>query len=203
MHRRVKKGILIACCLAAAIIACLIGLRIRYLPVLCRLAQHKAETAAVCQIDEAIGQQIQSGAINQDKIILFEKDLNGRVSALKTNMQEVNRLKSMVLGLVRQKLMGLDTSQIGVPLGTLILPEFCAGMGPKVPVRMLAIQQVRSEFLSQFSQAGINQTLQQLHMRVSVKGTVLVLDQVRSFSVSSTVLVAETVIVGEVPHTFS
>ncbi len=56
-------------------------------------------------------------------------------------------------------------------------------------------------FFSNFSEAGINQTLHQLNMQISVDVAVLILGETKSFTISSQVIVAETVIVGQVPNT--
>ena len=69
-------------------------------------------------------------------------------------------------------------------------------------MRILSIRNSDATFVSKFSQAGINQTLHQLTMVVSVDVAVLVLGQTSSFTVNSEVVVAETVIVGDVPSTF-
>ena len=84
----------------------------------------------------------------------------------------------------------------------MILPEFISGRGPEIPVRILSIRNSDASFTSSFSEAGINQTLQQLNMNVSVDVAVLVLGQTNYFTVSSQVVVAETIIVGQVPDTF-
>jgi hypothetical protein len=89
-----------------------------------------------------------------------------------------------------------------VPLGSLILPEFLSGKGPDIPVKILAIRNSEASFNSNFTQAGINQTLHQIIMELSVDVTVLVLGETNSFTVISHVVVAETIIVGQVPDTF-
>ena len=71
-----------------------------------------------------------------------------------------------------------------------------------IPVHILSIRNSDAAFRSNFSQAGINQTIHQLIMLVSVDVAVLVLGQTGSFTVTSEVVVAETVIVGDVPNTF-
>lgn len=202
--RRILRGFVLL--LLILLLLSLLGFglfRSRYLPVLGNLAQAQAKTATLKLIDEAIAGQIESGTLRYDKIVLLEKDVNGRVTALKTNMQEVNRLKSVILQLINHRVLSLDTSRIGISLGSLLLPELWSGKGPSVPVHILAIRNSNASFLSHFSQAGINQTLHQIHLNVTVEGTILVLGEVRSFSVSSSVLVAETVIVGDVPNSFS
>ena len=131
----------------------------------------------------------------------FEKDLNGRITALKTNMSEVNRLKTDVLNLINDEILAIDTDEIGIPIGNLLFPEIMAGKGPAIPVQILAIRNSDASFFSDFTEAGINQTLHRLNMNVSVDVAVLVLGQTNHFTVSSQVVVAETVIVGQVPDT--
>jgi len=96
----------------------------------------------------------------------------------------------------------LDTSDIGIPIGSLFLPEVFSGKGPAIPVHILSIRNSDASFVSDFTQAGINQTLHQLSVEVSVDVSVLVLAQTNSFTVTSEVVVAETVIVGDVPGTY-
>ena len=65
----------------------------------------------------------------------------------------------------------------------------------------LSIRNSEGAFSSNFTQAGINQTLHQLIMDVSVDVSILALGKTQSFTVSSHVVVAETIIVGQVPDT--
>ena len=96
----------------------------------------------------------------------------------------------------------MDAADIGIPIGSLFLPEFFSGKGPTIPVRILAIRNSEASFTSNFYQAGINQTLHQLIMEIDVDAAVLVLGETSSFTISSQVVVAETIIVGDVPDTF-
>jgi hypothetical protein len=98
--------------------------------------------------------------------------------------------------------LAVDTADLGVPLGSLFLPEFLSGKGPSIPVQILSIRNSDASFKSHFSESGINQTLQQITMDVSVDVAVLVLGETDNFTVSSQVVVAETIIVGDVPDTF-
>ena len=165
------------------------------------LAQTRVINATSDLINDAIDIQIETGTIQYDRIVFFEKDLEGRITALKTNMSEVNRLKTAILNLINDEIMEMDTSAIGIPIGSLILPEFLSGRGPAIPVQILSISNSDAGFESFFTEAGINQTLQKLTMDVSVDVTVLVLGKTESFTVTSQVVVAETIIVGQVPDT--
>ena len=176
--------------------------RSRYREVIRQLAQTQVKNTTSDLTNDAIAKQIAQGIIQYDRIVYFEKDLQGRITALKTNMSEVNRLKTDILNIINDEILALDTSDIGIPLGSLFLPELLSGKGPAIPVHILSIRNSDAAFTSAFSQAGINQTLHQLVMVVSVDVSVLVLGQTSSFTVNSEVVVAETVIVGDVPSTY-
>lgn len=176
--------------------------RFRYRSAILELAQTQVKNSTSDLINDAIDEQIELGNIRYDRIVYFEKDLNGRITALKTNMSEVNRLKTDILNLINDEILALDTSDLGIPIGSLVLPELLSGKGPQIPVHILSIRNSDANFESYFTEAGINQTLQQLTMDVSVDVTVLVLGETGSFTVNSQVVVAETIIVGDVPETF-
>lgn len=177
-------------------------LRSRIYPVLRSLAETQVKNTASDLINDAIAEQIAMGNIQYDRIVYFEKDLNGRITALKTNIGEINRLKTDVLNIINDEILSTDESSLGVALGSLFLPEFLSGKGPKLPVRILVIRNSEADFYSDFSEAGINQTLHKLNMEVFLDVTVLVLGATTEFTISSHMVVAETVIVGDVPETY-
>lgn len=201
-RRRKYKRKLIPYLILALVISGFVLLRIRLWPVVEDLAKTQVINTTSDLINDAISQQIVEGNIQYDRIVYFEKDLNGRITALKTNMSEVNRLKTDILNIINDNILAQNSEQLGVALGSLILPEFFSGKGPDIPVKVLSIRNSDADFKSFFSEAGINQTLQQLTMDVKVDVTILVLGNTQSVTVSSSVVVAETVIVGDVPETF-
>ena len=180
----------------------LILFRIKFSVSIRNLAQTQVINTTSDLINDAIDRQIEDGKIQYDRMVYFEKDLDGKITALKTNMSEVNRLKTDILNLINDEILSLSTEDLGIPIGSLIFPEFLAGRGPEIPIEILSIRNSDASFTSHFSEAGINQTLQQINMHVSVDVTVLVLGQTDSFTVTSQVIVAETVIVGDVPDTY-
>lgn len=202
MRRRIRSFFRLALFLLAALLVLFLMLRSRYRDVIRELAQTQVKNTTSDLTNDAIARQIADGIIQYDRIVYFEKDLDGRITALKTNMSEVNRLKTDILNIINDEILALDTSDIGIPLGSLFLPELLSGRGPVIPVHILSIRNSDAAFASDFHQAGINQTLHQLTMEVSVDVAVLVLGETGSFTITSEVVVAETVIVGDVPNTF-
>ena len=195
VFRRLLILVFIAC-------AVLVFFRIRYHTAIRSLAQTQVTNSTSDLINDAIDEQIESGNIQYDRIVYLEKDLDGRITALKTNMSEVNRLKTDILNLINDEILALETSAISIPIGSLILPEVLSGRGFGIPVEILAIRNSDASFESHFSEAGINQTRHQLNMTVCVDVSVLILGKTESFTVCTQVVVAETIIVGHVPDTY-
>ncbi len=198
LGRLLRPIIIILICL----IVSLLIFRVKYNEAIQSLAETQVKNATSDLINDAIDRQIEDGTIQYDRMVYFEKNLDGEITALKTNMSEVNRLKTDILNIINDDILALSTDDLGIPLGSLFLPEFLSGKGPMIPIEILSIRNSDASFTSNFSEAGINQTLQQMNMHVSVDVTVLVLGKTSSFTISSQVIVAETIIVGDVPDTY-
>lgn len=180
----------------------LLLLRKKYDSVMVDLTKTQVTNSTSDLINDAIAEQIANGKVEYDRIVYFEKDLEGKITALKTNIGEVNRLKTDTLNIINEQILSTEHSQMGIPLGSLFLPELLSGKGPQIPVKILSIRNSDATFESSFTHAGINQTMHQLRMSVIVDVSVLVLGQTITFLVSSDMVVAETIIVGAVPDTF-
>lgn len=201
MRRWIQSFFRTVCVIVIVGVAVLLLFRLKYHSTICSLAKTQIVNATSDLINDAIDRQIDQGNIQYDRIVYFEKDLNGRITALKTNMSEVNRLKTAILNLINDQILAMDTSELGIPLGNLLFPEVLSQRGPEIPIRIIAIRNSDGSFESNFTQAGINQTLHQLSMCVSIDVSILVWGNTESFTVSSQVVVAETIIVGQVPDT--
>ena len=186
----------------AVVLGGLLLFRSHYRPLLRELAETQIKNATSDLTNDALTELLARDSIAYDRIVYFEKDLNGHITAMKTNILEVNRMKTEILEIINQEILSWDTAKLGIPIGSLFFPELFAGKGFCIPVHVLSIRNSDASFESRFQQAGINQTLHRLMMEVNVDASILVLGQTESFSLTSEVVAAETVIVGEVPGTF-
>lgn len=177
-------------------------LRYRMVPMVRELAKTRVSNEASTAINRAVIRQIEEGNIAYDRIIYLEKDVQGTISAIKTNMAEVNRLKTEILEAVDEEILEISVSEIGLPMGNVFLPELFSGKGPLFPVRVMSVSTSDASFYSDFSEAGINQTLHQLLISVSATMTVLTPLGTQNVTTDAQIIVAETVIVGAVPQTY-
>ena len=200
-RRRTRRRFL-AVVLVVLAVALFLFLRIGVSPMVRELAKARVANRASYIINEAIDEQLENGEIDYDNIVFLEKDVNGSITALKTNIAEINRLKTQILSVVDTMLLDLDVNEIGLPLGSLVLPELFSGSGPKLPVKVMSISSSDAAFRNVFSEAGINQTSHQIMMDVQITMTILTPVGTEAVEAISAVVVAETVIVGAVPQSY-
>ena len=68
------------------ILSLFLAFRVKYRDVIRELAQTQVKNTTSDLTNDAIARQIAAGHIQYDRIVYFEKDLDGRITALKTNM---------------------------------------------------------------------------------------------------------------------
>lgn len=200
--RRRRRRLLLLLLVLAVLTAAVLLLRLRMAPLMKQLVVTQAENTMSTLVNEIVNDQIAKGTIDYDRIIYFEKDVDGRITALKTNMSEVNRLKTEILSAMNQGIEDISVGELDIPIGNFIFPELFSGKGFTVPVRILSVSTSDANFENHFSEAGINQTLHQIRMNILVNLSVLTPTGTVRTSVETDVVVAETVIVGTVPDRY-
>ena len=154
-------------------------------------------------VTAAVNETIYSGGVDYDQLISFEKDNEGKITAVKSNMAEFNRLQSAIIDEVLEKLSEVTTKELSVPVGTLLGSPFLAGRGPLIRVRMQSVGSSSAHFENAFTSAGINQTKHQIYLVVDVYVSILLPGFSTTTKFSNTYSVAETVIVGSVPDNYT
>lgn len=197
--RKIRVAFLI---FAVLLIAAILIFQLELSPLMKDLAVTQVKNEASDAISDAVNEQIANGNIEYDKIITMEKNSSGQITALKTNMSQINQLRREILSLVNQRVLDLNIYELGLPVGNILLPSILSGWGPQIPVYVASVNNAGAEFQSSFSEAGINQTLHRIVMQVSMDVTILVAGGTKTATITQDVVVAETVIVGVVPDSF-
>lgn len=154
-------------------------------------------------VTEAVSNAVNNGEVRYDNLISLEKNASGGVAALISNMAEFNRLQSAITQDVLTRLETMSDMDLSIPLGTLTGSAFLAGRGPRCTIRTQSTGSCSAEFANEFTQAGINQTTHRIMLRVNVSMSILLPGFRTGAEVSNSFAVAETVIVGEVPDTYT
>ena len=125
------------------------------------------------------------------------------VSSVNINTIAINKLKSGVVSLIQKRIGESESVKLNIPVGTVIGNEFTVNRGPDIKADIKMSGYAKSELLSDFASAGINQTLHRIILKVSVN-VYLVMPWYRaSSSVEAEFILAETLIVGKVPDAYT
>ena len=184
--------------LTALLAAILLHLR----PMLENLATARCANTVSRIVVAAVNDAVENGWMEYDRLVKFDKDSDGRVTALSSNMAEFNRLQTAVADDVLARLSQVSASELAVPLGTLTGSPLLAGRGPKLTVKMETIGTATAKFRDKFTAAGINQTIHKIYVIVLLSVTVALPASKISVETQSEILVCENLIVGKVPDTY-
>ena len=151
----------------------------------------------------SVSEAIESGNIQYEKLIRFEKSDSGAITALRSNMAEFNRLQSAITEDILARMAEVATTELSIPIGTLTGSSLLAGRGPSFQVKMQWVGSANAAFRNDFTAAGINQTKHQVILNMEVSATILLPGFHASTKVNHEISVAETIIVGSVPQTYT
>ncbi len=189
--------------LALALLAAALSLLWHLKPVMTSMAMARVSNMVNRIVSAAVNEAVESGEIDYGNFVIFDKDDTGHITALRSNVAEVNRMQGRIADEILLRLSEVSTSELEIPLGTLTGSALLAGRGPSLYVRMQAVGSANAVFRNQFTAAGINQTRHQIFLDVDVYMSILLPGMKTSTKVSNEIAVAETVIVGGVPDTYT
>ena len=206
MHRtfsRKGKFLFGVAVLAFALIVLLLVAASHLKPILTSLATVRVANTVTRIVNAAVNETVYEGNVDYDSLMALEKDNDGRIVAVKSNMAEFNRLQSAILANVLERMSEVDTRELSIPVGTLTGSPLLAGRGPAVKVRMQSVGTPSAHFENAFTDAGINQTRHRIMLVVDVSVGILLPGFSTGTRVSNSFAVAETVIVGVVPESYT
>lgn len=172
-------------------------------PLLASLATTKVSNTVTRIVSQAVFEAIENGEIQYDGLVSFEKDNDGKITAVRSNMAAFNHLQAEILDTVLTRIDQVSARELSIPLGTLTGSSLLAGRGPRITVRMESVGSSEANFHNEFVSAGINQTKHQIILTVDVYVSILIPGFNTATKVSNSFIVAETVIVGSVPDSYT
>lgn len=188
-------------CLACT--ASLLAAELKLRPLVRAYAEGRAGYIAARSVNAAVQEALEQAGGIYDNLVFFEKNENGDILAVKTDSIKINRLKSAILDRVAEKLSQTGAVRIEVPLGNIINGELFSGRGPRIPIVLQLVNNANAAFISEFNEAGINQTRHRLLIEVDTTVTALLPAGRASFKIPNQINLAETIIVGRVPESYT
>lgn len=170
------------------------------LPIFNTLCKDKAKSIATIISNEQATQVMREHVY--DELFSFEKDNDGNIIMIKSNVSPINEIISDVAVKIQNEIEERGRENIEIALGSFTGISLLAGKGPGVPIRISSIGNVETDLKSEFSAQGINQTLHRVYLQVTCEISILTPYHNITEKIANQVLIAENVIVGRIPNTY-
>lgn len=157
--------------------------------------------STVKAVNDAIAEVV-SDANVYESLCNVITDEQGNVSMISANALRINNLTKELIKVSQQKLEDLSYSMVHIPLGNFTGIPLFSGMGPDINIRVVPMGSMSCNFVSEFSQAGINQTNHKIFVNFSSYVNVVMPLESRTVTTSSQILICECIIVGKVPQVY-
>lgn len=175
----------------------------RVKPIIEALAVVEAREYVITVINSTVEEEITSGNLIYSEFVTLEKDSSGSVTALITDMAKVNILQARISTLAATNIVNQLNKELKIPIGDALGAAFFSWRGPEITARMESVANVVTQFVNEFESSGINQTRHKLALTISTDIVILIPGGRTTASVTTTVPIAETVIVGNVPNIYA
>ncbi len=163
----------------------------------------QATTIIFNSANKALTNYLAESEITYDDIVKLSRNANNDISSLEIDIVKINSLKSNVTTIIADSLADKERYELSIPIGTLFGNEFSMGMGPEIKFKMQMVSTVITDFESNFYAAGINQVLHQILIKVKINGSLIMPWCKTPFLVETSVIAAQTVLVGVTPDAYT
>ena len=165
------------------------------------MAFARAYSMAVETINRAV-KEVTAQGVTYEELIDAQTDAQGRISMLRANTMRMNELAARTALLAEEELNSAENQFVEIPLGAALGVRFLSGFGPRLEVQILPVGAVHTSFDTEFETAGINQTRHKIFLNLRATVSLIVPTGSQLVEVTSTVPIAVSIIVGEVPDSF-
>lgn len=169
-------------------------------PIFINLSEDKVYSVTFDIINNVIGNELEK--IDTKNLVEYKYDSTGKIVAVNANISIMNHLNNKISEEVSKALLNVENIFIEIPLGSLMGSNFLSGVGPKLPVQIVLLNNVTTKYNTEFSSTGINQTIHRIFIDVNCNVGVLSSLVKNEQTVTVEIPIAETIIVGNVPTTY-
>lgn len=183
------------------IVIVLIDSQIR--PLVRKVAAYQSRIIATEIISSAVYRSISGEDFGYSSLVTLSTGEDGYVSSVESNMLEINKLQAIITNSVNDSFKDLTKETITISTGTLSGFDLFYERGPELHFKLKPVGYVEVRLVSKFSSSGINQTLHQIILEVHGTVSAIIPGYSTEVDVASSYIIAETVIVGRIPDSYT
>lgn len=170
-------------------------------PTIDDIAKIKANSMINQLANEALNEQF-SKKRDATSLLTIITNNEGNIELVQANTNAINQLVTSLLKEMQKRYSAMEEQEVMVPLGSLLGNKILSETRPYITLKVLPISVSGMDFRTEFETQGINQTKYKVYAVFTSKTKVMAPLSKNIFEVSSSVLIAEAIILGKVPNSY-
>lgn len=150
-------------------------------------------------INNAVYNYLDECAYEYTDLSRIVRGAGNEIESVEIDSVKINSMAANIMKRVNECFDRQDHMMIRIPIGTITGIDFLIGRGPRLPIKMDLSANISADFATTFTEAGINQTLHSINFIVTAQIYLMNKFYQSSVKAENTYIVAQTVIVGEIP----
>ncbi len=139
---------------------------------------------------------------NYDTFFTIEKDNNGKIQMINANVLKINEVTSDIAINIQKRLDESQKNRVDISFGAITGISFLSGFGPRINLKISSSGSVDTDLRSEFVSQGVNQTMHRVYLDIKTNLNILTSFKTIKKTIENQVLIAENVIVGNIPTTY-
>ena len=168
-------------------------------PALAAYAENLIQYRVTIAMEQAVADAVSAHGAELSSLSSLS---DGSAAALTTDSAAAERVRASAVRNTYERLNELEQEEMSVPIGTLIDPQYLAGVGPSLSFGVVGLGMASGKMQSEFTDSGVNQTKYRMVLTVRAEVKLHALWCSRSIVIENSYPLAETVLVGDVPAVY-
>lgn len=198
---RARLGLIMLVIIAVLLTAALIKADNAVRPVAEQQAEHYSRLTASHIISGAVSDYLSENRFGYDDFAAVLYDESGNAASIEAVTYNINKVQAELSGIINSRFMDSSASTAEIPVGSLTGSYLLAGKGPCLRLRICPARDAQVELKSTFESAGMNQTCHRISAVITAEISSSLPLYEFSTQASFEFLLAENVIIGEIPDT--
>lgn len=164
-------------------------------------SESKIRALSIKAVNNAVSELVHNKNI-YDNLVNITTDNQGSIVLIQANSIQINMLTKDLIKTSQIKLEKMGADGINIPLGTFTGITLLSGVGPNINIKLIPIGDVSCDFVSEFIDAGINQTVHKLYVTIDTNVNIILPLKNNTVKTTTNILICESVIVGKIPEVY-
>jgi len=199
MNRKQKLKLFIYIFCIVVFIICIFIVKAAY-PIFIATCENAAGSAAINIVNQEVNEVVMMYSYND--LVNIQKDENGNVSYIEAKIMPINEIVAKITNNIQEKLDEKSMIAVKLNFGSISGISSLSAISPQFNIALEKAGNIETNIKSNFTSVGINHTLHRIYLDINCSIGILTPFQSLNKSITSQVLLTETVIVGDVPSTY-